>query len=225
MNNIVLLGPPGAGKGSIAVLLSKALELPHISTGAIFRDEISAQTPLGIEADSYIKNGALVPDHLTNRIIAGRLTKPDCDRGFILDGYPRSAVQAQVLSDMLELWQRELRAAILIEASEEIIIKRLSRRHVCSLCALNYNYDPEEVEAKAIKCKVCGGSLKRREDDKIDAIRNRLKIYDELSKPLIDFYEQRHKLYRVVNAERSLAETSRIILEHLGEKVPEELML
>ena len=220
--NIVLLGPPGAGKGSIAVLLAKALALPHISTGAIFREEITAGTALGKKANSYMSEGQLVPDHLTNRLVANRLTKTDCDSGFILDGYPRSRTQAEVLDEMLRLWSRDLNAAILIQADEDIIIHRLSRRHVCTLCGHNYNLDPEEVDGST-RCKLCGGKLTRRDDDRVEAIKQRLAIYRELSQPLITYYEDKGILFTVINEDRSLGETGKLILKHLGAVVPDEL--
>ncbi|MDO5737753.1 MAG: adenylate kinase [Eubacteriales bacterium] len=217
INNLVLLGPPGAGKGSVAKLLTESLNLPHISTGAIFREEIKGETDLGKEAQAYMQKGDLVPDSLTNQIVVRRLSKADCQNGFILDGYPRSVEQARVLSELLDDQGRKLRAALLIWADEEVIINRLSKRHLCADCGRDYNLDPAEIEAESLKC-ACGGELTRRRDDDPTAIRKRLKIYNDNSKPLLDYFEARDLLIKVVNEDDGLQDTVEEILHKLNTK-------
>lgn len=178
---IVLLGPVGSGKGTMANLISEKYNIPHISTGDIFRLNIKNQTELGKIAKSYIDKGELVPDELTDDLVADRLKQKDCKRGYVLDGYPRNISQAHALNKIAKI-----DLALLIDLSEEEIIKRLSSRRICSKCNV-----PTQVSALIDgKCEKCGGEVFTREDDKVEVIKNRL-VKQAVSKEVIEFYKEK----------------------------------
>ncbi len=185
---IVLLGPPGAGKGTQAALLAKELKLQHISTGEILREEVAQGTELGRKAKAYMDRGELVPDELVIAMLRGRL---DSGSGFILDGFPRTIAQAEALERMVRL-DRVLN----IHLSEEEVVRRLSARRVCKSCGRNYNLvsNPPKVEGR---CDSCGGELFQRDDDKPEVIRRRYRVYQEETAPLKDFYRERGLLVEV----------------------------
>ena len=185
---IVLLGPPGAGKGTQAETLVKKLELPHISTGDMFRAAISSGTVLGLEAKSYIDNGSLVPDALTINIIKDRISMTDCKEGFILDGFPRTVVQADALDKMLKELKTPLDAALNIVVPLDKIIVRLTGRRMCRNCGSIYHllYNPPHT---ADVCDACSGSLYQRADDTEQTVTNRLNVYQEQTAPVIDYYK------------------------------------
>ncbi len=184
--NIILLGPPGAGKGTQAKKISENYSLPHISTGDILRENISNNTSLGIKAKSYMSRGELVPDELLITIIKERLARSDCSGGFLLDGYPRTIPQADALQMILTESGRKIDVVLNIDVDDKELIKRLSGRRMCS-CGASYhvNFNPPEKEGF---CDACKGNLYQREDDKEDAIRNRLVVYKKQTQPLIDYY-------------------------------------
>lgn len=184
--NIILLGPPGAGKGTQAKKISENHSLPHISTGDILRENISNNTALGIKAKSYMARGELVPDELLITIIKERLSRSDCSKGFLLDGYPRTIPQADALQMILTESGRKLDVVLNIDVEEEELIKRLSGRRMCA-CGASYHVDFNPSRKEGI-CDVCKGKLYQREDDKADAIRNRLVVYKKQTQPLIDYY-------------------------------------
>ena len=194
--NIVLLGPPGAGKGTQAKKISEYYSLPHISTGDILRENISNNTTLGLKARSYMSRGELVPDELLITIIRERLSKPDCSKGFLLDGYPRTVPQADALQMILTEAGRRLDVVLNIEVSDEELIKRLSGRRVCGTCGASYHlvFNPPK---KDMVCDKCGGKLLQREDDKPEAIRNRLMVYKKQTEPLIKYYTKKSILRTV----------------------------
>lgn len=192
----VLLGPPGAGKGTHAVDLSREFGIPHISTGDIFREEMKAETELGKLARSYIDGGNLVPDDVTIDIVRGRLKKDDAADGFILDGFPRTIPQAEKLDALLAETGLAIDAAIYLFAPEDVIIQRLSGRRVCKKCAAVFhvvNIPPEKPGV----CDRCGGELYRREDDAPEAIRQRMRQYESKTAGLIDYYDAVGRLVRV----------------------------
>lgn len=193
---IILLGPPGAGKGTQAKSISKEYGIPHISTGDIFRKNIHEKTPLGVEAKGYLDNGQLVPDELTINLVKDRLTHEDCKNGFMLDGFPRTVKQAEALDEFLKGRGIELDAALLIDAPKDLIIERMTGRRVCSNCGEVYHVVniPPKVEDV---CDVCGSSLIQRKDDNLETVVERLEVYDKQTAPLVDYYKSRGKLISV----------------------------
>ncbi len=183
MNNFIFLGPPGAGKGSLAVKVAEDYKIPHISTGDIFRANIKAQTPLGVKVKAIIDSGSLVSDELTFELVKDRLAQDDCKNGYILDGFPRTIPQAEML-DKLGVEVKVVNFCI----QDEIVIKRLSTRRVCKACGANFNVLtlPPKVEGV---CDKCGGELYQRDDDKQESILHRMDVYREQTEPLINFYK------------------------------------
>ena len=189
--NLILLGPPGTGKGTQAERLSEYLRIPHISTGEMFREAAAEGSKIGLYArDSYWGKGQLVPDDITINLVKERLQKPDCKRGFILDGFPRTIPQAEALDKITSLDK-----IIDIESSDEIIIKRLTNRRQCGKCKKIYGIDlPPKKEGL---CDACGSKLMLRPDDREEVIRDRLEVYKKQTKPLIKYYQKHGKLATV----------------------------
>ena len=180
--NIVLLGAPGAGKGTQAAKLVEEFATPHISTGDILRAAVKNQTELGKKAKGYMDAGDLVPDSLIIDLMDERLREPDCEKGFILDGFPRTTAQAVALDDMLVRLERPLDAALLVVVDPEVIIKRLTERRCCKECG----YIGTAADAT---CPKCGGEMYQRDDDNETTVRNRLDVYAKSTSPLIDYYK------------------------------------
>jgi adenylate kinase len=181
---LVLVGPPGAGKGTQAVFLAKHYSIPHISTGDIFRANLKAGTPLGQEAKGFMDRGELVPDSVTNAMVKDRLTHDDVANGFLLDGFPRNVVQAEVLRAILAEQKSPLDAVLELNIADSEIIERLSSRLTCRGCGA-----PAPATAQACAaCAACGGELYQREDDKAEVIARRLEVYNEQTAPIISFY-------------------------------------
>ena len=178
---LVLVGPPGAGKGTQAVFLAEHYSIPHISTGDIFRANLKAGTPLGQEAKGFMDRGELVPDSVTNAMVKDRLTHDDVANGFLLDGFPRNVVQAEVLRAILAEQKNPLDAVLELNIADSEIIERLSSRLTCRGCGA-----PAPASAQA--CAACGGELYQREDDKAEVIARRLEVYNEQTAPIIAFY-------------------------------------
>lgn len=198
MRNYIFLGPPGAGKGSLAKLLSAKLGIPHISTGDLFRRNIADRTDLGLLAAEYIQRGHLVPDEVTNSMVEKRLLQADCSNGFILDGYPRNTEQADVLQRILSERKISLTAVILLKVEEELIVHRLSGRRVCVSCGASYNLNGRMPGNQSI-CDSCGGHVVQREDDKEETVRARFHTYKEKTSPLVQYYDQRNLLLTTQN--------------------------
>lgn len=194
--NIILLGPPGAGKGTQAKSISKEYKIPHISTGDIFRKNISEKTPLGLEAKGYMDNGQLVPDELTINLVKDRLTHDDCKNGFMLDGFPRTVKQAEALDAFLKGRNIDIDAALLIDAPKDLIVERMTGRRVCSHCGETYHVVniPPKVEDV---CDECGSALVQRKDDNLETVLERLDVYDKQTAPLVEYYKGRGKLISV----------------------------
>jgi len=191
---IVLLGAPGAGKGTQAVALSEKLDIPHISTGDIFRANVQDGTELGLKAKEYMDSGRLVPDDLTVSIVKDRLLKSDCQKGFILDGFPRTIPQAESLDNELNGLGIKLDAAINLEVPDEVIVRRMKNRRVCGSCGKPYNILTLKPKQEGV-CDACGGPLIIRNDDKEETVRERLRVYYKNTEPLIGYYESKGILY------------------------------
>jgi len=183
--NIVLLGLPGIGKGTAAEKLSKKLAIPHISTGDMLRENVAFKTELGQEAKSYIEKGLLIPDEKVIKIMKKRLQKDDCKYGFILDGFPRTINQAEEIDKEIKIDK-----VVNIQTSDKIVIERISRRRVCSKCGFSYHLDFIKPKKEGI-CDKCSGKLHQREDDKPEAVKERLKVYKSQTKPLIRYYKDK----------------------------------
>jgi adenylate kinase len=193
--NLILLGPPGSGKGTQGETLQTDLELPYYATGDILRAAVREGTDIGSQAKEYMDRGDFVPDEVMVGVIAERVDQPEAADGFILDGFPRTIAQAEALDAKMAELGRELSAVILIEVSEGEIVRRLSGRRTCpNGHVFHVEFDPPEKEGV---CDVCGEALQTREDDKPEVVRHRLGQYEEKTKPLIDYYEQRGLLERV----------------------------
>lgn len=190
---IILLGPPGAGKGTQAKLISQKYSIPHISTGDIFRKNISEQTPLGIKAKSYMDKGQLVPDELTIDIVNDRLANDDCKKGFLLDGFPRTVKQAEALDKFLDSKDSKIDNALLIEVPQEFILERMTGRRVCKDCGASYHikFNPSKIKGK---CDLCGGEIVQRKDDTEETVKERLDVYSKQTAPLIQYYKNKDSL-------------------------------
>ncbi len=192
--NIVLLGAPGSGKGTLAKNLLTKLDLEHISTGDLFRKNISEQTPLGIEAKKYIDQGKLVPNEITDQMLFERLKQ--AEKGFILDGYPRNLEQAKELHVMMDRLGRKVTHTIALSVDEDIIVERISNRWVCPECGASYNLLIKPPKVAGI-CDICGTRLVQRDDDKPETIKKRLKVYYRQTEPVIDYYRTDNQLISI----------------------------
>ena len=184
---IVMLGAPGAGKGTQAKMIAEKYTIPHISTGDIFRANIKEGTPLGLEAKSYMDQGKLVPDELTVKILLDRVSKDDCKNGYVLDGFPRTIPQANVLKEALAKQNDKIDFAINVDVPDENIVRRMSGRRACVTCGATYHIEHVPPKTEGV-CDKCGSALILRDDDKPDTVLNRLKVYHDQTQPLIDFY-------------------------------------
>ena len=211
----VLLGPPGAGKGTQAVKLVEKYNIPQISTGDIFRKNIKEGTELGKKAQEYTNSGRLVPDELVVELVKDRLQQEDCKNGYLLDGFPRTIFQAEQLDKFLEEQGQELDAVINFEVGNETLMKRLTGRRLCKDCGASYHiaFSPP---AKEGVCDKCGGPLEQRKDDTRETAEKRIKIYEESTAPLIGYYSESGKL-KNFNAEKDPEEILRDIIAEIGE--------
>jgi adenylate kinase len=196
------MGLPGAGKGTQAERIVENYEIPHISTGDMFRAAIKEGTQLGLEAKSYIDKGELVPDEVTIGIVRERLSKADCEKGFLLDGFPRTVAQAEALEQMLEGLNRKIDHVINIDVDQSILMDRLTGRRICKECGATYHlvFNPPAQEGV---CDKCGGELYQRADDNSETVANRLEVNVKQSKPLLDFYETKGYL-RNINGDQDI---------------------
>lgn len=193
---IIMLGAPGAGKGTQAKRIAEKYQIPHISTGDIFRANIKNQTELGKKAKEYMDQGALVPDELTLELIMDRFAQDDCKNGYVLDGFPRTIPQAEALTKALEEKQDAVDYAVNVDVPDEAIVSRMSGRRACLACGGTYHikFNPTKVEGI---CDACGGELVLRNDDKPETVQKRLDVYHEQTQPLIDYYQTKNILKEV----------------------------
>lgn len=191
--NIILLGPPGAGKGTQAEMIKANYPILHISTGDMFREAVGNKTAMGLEAKKYMDAGQLVPDEVTIGVVEERLSQPDCSNGFLLDGFPRTIPQAEALDKVMAGLGKSVDLALEITVPDSIIVERMTGRVSCNQCKAVYNtyFNPP---AKAGICDKCGGELVQRSDDKEETVKNRLKVYAEKTQPLLDYYAKAGKL-------------------------------
>uniref|UniRef100_A0A7C3MMV3 Adenylate kinase n=1 Tax=Dictyoglomus thermophilum TaxID=14 RepID=A0A7C3MMV3_DICTH len=210
MKAIIFLGPPGAGKGTHAKEISYILNIPHISTGDIFREAIKNQTELGMRVKEFLDSGKLVPDELVWEVVKDRLDTEDCKDGFILDGFPRTILQAELLDKYLNERNADLKV-IYLDASDDLVIKRLSSRRVCKNCGAIYNIISMPPKKEGI-CDICGGELYQRSDDYPEVIKKRLETYYKETQPLIDYYKNRGVMYTII-AEKDREEVLQEILK------------
>lgn len=212
--NIILLGPPGAGKGTQAKLISEKYSIPHISTGDIFRKNISEKTPLGVKAKGYMDKGQLVPDELTIDLVKDRLQQDDCKNGFLLDGFPRTVAQAEALDGFLHADNQSINSSLLIDVPQEYILERMTGRRVCNSCGASYHvkFNPSKVEGK---CDVCGSELIQRKDDSEETVRERLDVYSKQTQPLIQYYSDKEVL-STIDGTREIKEVFENISDILG---------
>ena len=197
---IVLLGGPGAGKGTQARRLAEEFGIPHISTGAYFRDQLEKETELGERIRGYMDSGSLVPDELTCEVVESRLTQPDCANGYVLDGFPRSLPQARILDELLGARGEKLDLAIDLEVPDEEIIARLTARRTCPVCGMIFNlkFDPPSTDAGRCDRTGCTGELVTRSDDSEETVRERIRTYHRITEPIIKYYKERGLLHVVI---------------------------
>ena len=193
---IIMLGAPGAGKGTQAKMIAEKFGVPHISTGDIFRANIKEGTELGIEAKKYMDQGLLVPDELTVKILLDRVAKEDCAGGYVLDGFPRTIPQAEVLDAALDKLNEKIDYAVNVDVPDENIVKRMSGRRACLKCGATFHIEHIPPKQEGI-CDSCGGELVLRDDDKQETVQNRLKVYHDQTQPLNDYYAKKGVLKSV----------------------------
>ncbi|HAL02668.1 MAG TPA: adenylate kinase [Lachnospiraceae bacterium] len=211
---IVMLGAPGAGKGTQAKMIAEKYGIPHVSTGDIFRANIKNGTDLGKEAKTYMDKGELVPDELTVRILLDRVAQEDCKNGYVLDGFPRTIPQAEVLDKELTKLGEKIDYAINVEVPDENIIKRMSGRRACLSCGATYHIEHVPPKKEGI-CDKCGSELVLRDDDKEETVKNRLNVYHQQTQPLIDFYNNK-KVLKEVDGTVDMKDVFKAITDILG---------
>ena len=212
---IIMLGAPGAGKGTQAKMIAEKYSIPHVSTGDIFRANIKEQTELGMEAKKYMDQGLLVPDELTVKILLDRVAKDDCKNGYVLDGFPRTIPQAEVLDKAVSELNDSIDFAINVDVEDENIIRRMSGRRACLKCGATYHIEHIPPKKEGI-CDKCGSELVLRDDDKPETVEKRLKVYHEQTQPLIDYYNKKGIL-KEVDGSQDMKDVFNAIVSILGE--------
>lgn len=193
---VILLGPPGAGKGTQAARLAERLGLVHVASGDLFREAVAAQTPLGQKAQGYMERGELVPDEIVVAMVLERLAQSDCHRGAVLDGFPRTVAQAGALDEALSAQGKKVDAVLLLHVPDEVVLERLTGRRICRNCQAPYHITFHPPAQEGI-CDRCGGVLYQRDDDREETVRHRLQVYREQTAPLISYYHQKQVLHKV----------------------------
>lgn len=213
--NIILLGPPGAGKGTQAAMLVEKFGITHISTGDMFREAIKQGRELGLQVKAIMEKGQLVPDELTVAVVRERLAQPGCEKGFLLDGFPRTIPQAKALMDILADMNRSLYAAVNIEVPDDVLMNRMTGRRICRQCGASYHvkFNPPK---QLSECDTCGGELYQRSDDSKETVVNRLAVYAQQTEPLVAYYLHQG-LLKTINGNQSLPEVFDIICKSLND--------
>lgn len=193
LKHLIIFGPPGSGKGTVSEEVAKVYGIPHISTGDLLREHVSKKTSLGIRAKEFMDRGELVPDSLVNEILGEALSRSECKKGFILDGYPRTVTQAEELEKILSKLGLHIDWVINLSVSDEEIVRRLSTRRVCKVCGAVYNVVTNPSKAEGI-CDRCGSPLILRDDDKPEVVKNRLQTYVKMSAPVLNYYKSKNKV-------------------------------
>lgn len=212
--HIVMLGAPGAGKGTQADIIHQKMDLPHIASGNLFRQVIDKKNELGLLAKSYIEKGTLVPDGIVIKMILQRISEPDCSTGWMLEGFPRTLQQAEALDQVLAEQGKGVDKAIYVEVPEEELVKRLSGRWICKKCQAPYHILTSTPEV-AGKCDKCGGELYQRLDDNEQTVRERLKVFNEMTIPILGYYREQDKLV-TVNGNQGIQEVAEEILSEFA---------
>ena len=207
---IILLGAPGAGKGTQAEILRERFGLAHVSSGDLFRENVSKQTPLGVLAKSYMDKGELVPDDVTIKMVMERIARPDCARGVVFDGFPRTEAQAKALEAALARADKKIGAALFVQGRDPVLIERLTARWTCPQCGSVYNLLTNPPRADG-KCDKDGTALNQRDDDKPATVRRRLDVYRQQTAPLIDYYRQTG-LLRELNGEQTIEQVTAAVV-------------
>ncbi len=213
--NILIMGPAGAGKGTMSDLIIQTYDIPHISTGDMLRENVRNNTPLGMEAKGYMEAGKLVPDAVINGMVEARLQEPDCEKGYLLDGFPRTLEQAYTLTEIAERIGRPVQAVIALEVSFDDLVVRITGRRICPKCGAIYHIVNKPSKVEGI-CDVCGAELVQRKDDTVEQLKVRMDEYDNNTKPVIEFYGDKG-LVHTVNAGKPADEVFAEIREILGE--------
>ncbi len=214
--NIIFLGPPGAGKGTQAKILVEKYGIPQISTGDMLREHVAKGTELGLKAKEYMEKGQLVPDEIILSMVKERLSQPDAQKGFILDGFPRTVAQAEALDKMLDEMGKKIEFVLALIVPDEELVTRLTGRRTCKNCGMMYHikFKPPKVEGK---CDACGGELYQRPDDNEETVRNRLKVYHQQTAPLIEYYKNKGVLFEV-DGNKSIEEITQQLINILEKK-------
>ncbi len=215
--NILIMGPAGAGKGTMSELILKEYDIPHISTGDMLRENVRNNTELGKLAKSYMEAGKLVPDDVINAMVEDRLQQPDCQKGYLLDGFPRTLVQAEAFSEIADKIGKPVECVIALEVDFEILKDRITGRRICSKCGAIYHIKGHPSKVEGV-CDECGGALIQRKDDTVEQLKVRMDEYEKSTKPVIDFYEARG-VVKHVNAAQAKEDVFAVIqeaLEHLS---------
>jgi adenylate kinase len=199
--NILIMGPAGAGKGTMSDLILKEYDIPHISTGDMLRENVRNNTELGKEAKSYMEAGKLVPDGVINAMVEKRLQEPDCQKGYLLDGFPRTLVQAQTFSEIADKIGKPVESVIALEVDFEILKERITGRRICPKCGAIFHMKNHPPKVEGI-CDECGGELQQRKDDTVEQLKVRMDEYEKSTKPVIDFYEEKGVVTHINAAEK-----------------------
>lgn len=209
--NILIMGPAGAGKGTMSDLILKEYDIPHISTGDMLRENVRNNTELGLEAKSYMDAGKLVPDDVINAMVEKRLQEPDCQKGYLLDGFPRTLVQAEAFEKIEEKIDKPVESVIALEVGFDTLVDRITGRRICPKCGAIYHIHNKPSKVEGI-CDICGSELNQRKDDTVEQLTVRMDEYEKSTKPVIDFYEKRGVVTTI-----DAAQDSKVVFEKVKE--------